>query len=210
MDIREVERLTLDVMQMHGCHTAILYGSWARGQAGPQSDIDILCVRETGPAFRDARMIGGVYLDAFIYSETDLELPDAELLRVLGGRVLSEAKACGTSLLDKLKAIYDRGPAPMSDDLRQVTLVWSRKMLDRFRERSDLEAQYRRNQLFLQALEDYFALRGSWFPGPKDAFAWLRQHDPAALQCFQNAAQSLASDATLAALVEAVYVRSQP
>ena len=33
MDINDIERVILDVMAAHGCHTAILYGSWARGQA---------------------------------------------------------------------------------------------------------------------------------------------------------------------------------
>jgi len=64
MNITDIERLTVDVMRRHGCHTAILYGSWVRGQATPQSDVDILCVRDAGPAFRDARVADGIFAEA--------------------------------------------------------------------------------------------------------------------------------------------------
>ncbi len=205
MDINDIERVILDVMAAHGCHTAILYGSWARGQAGPQSDVDILYVREAGPAFRDARVLDGIYLDAFIYPEADLATPEPALLRVLGGRVIREANAFGTRLLATLQDLHDRGPTPMANDMRQVAVLWSHKMLDRFRGKSDLEAQYRRMQLLMQSLEDYFALRGAWFRGPKEAFAWLLQHDAATHRRFELAAQPNASDAAFAELVHAVY-----
>ncbi len=205
MDIADIERLAIDVMRMHGCHTAILYGSWVRGQATPQSDVDIVCVREVGSAFRDARVIGGVYLDAFIYPQADLLTPQPELLRALGGRVIQEEHGFGSALLAKLQDLYDRGPTPMADDLRQVTVIWADKMLDRFRGQSDLEAQYRRMQLLMQSLEDYFALRGTWFRGPKEAFAWLLEHDAATHLRFESALRPGANDAAFAALVQTVY-----
>jgi predicted nucleotidyltransferase len=205
MDIHHIERVLLNVMTTHACHTAILYGSWTRGQGGPQSDVDVLYVREAGPAFRDARLVDGIYLDAFIQPEADLATPEPALLRLLGARVLCEANGFGSALLAKIQSLHDGGPAPMPADMRQVTLLWSHKMLDRFRGKSDLEAQYRRMQLLMQSLEDYFALRGTWFRGPKEAFAWLLQHDSVTLQYFQRAAQPGASDAAFDELVHAVY-----
>jgi predicted nucleotidyltransferase len=205
MDLADIQRITVDVMRAHGCHTAILYGSWARGQATPQSDIDILCVREAGPAFRDARVVDEFYLDAFIYPEADLVTPQPELLRVLSGRVIREKDGFGSTLLGKLQELYDRGPTPMADDLRRVTVVWAAKMLERFRGQSHPEAQYRRSQLLVQSLEDYFALRGTWFRGPKEGLAWLLEHDAATHELFESALQTKASDAAFAALVHAVY-----
>jgi len=205
VDLAEVVRIALDVMAAHGCHTAILYGSWARGLATPESDVDVLCVREAGPAFRDARIVDGIYLDAFIYPEADLATPQPALLRVLGGTVLCEANDFGSALLARLQELQDRGPTATPDDERRAVLLWSSKMLERFRGQRGLEADYRRMQLLIASLEDYFALRSAWFRGPKEAFAWLLQHDTPTYQRFERAAQPGASDAAFAELVHAVY-----
>jgi hypothetical protein len=205
MDRSTVERISRDVMAAHGCHTVVLYGSWARGQATESSDLDLLCVRREGPNVRDARILGGIYLDAFIYSEASIATPEPALLRVLGGRVLCEEGGCGTGLLARLRALHDRGPEPLAEDVRRAILLWSSKMLERFRGQRGLEPSYRRMQLFTQSLEDYFALRGMWFPGPKVAFEWLRQHDVPLLEQFERSAQHAANDADFAELVRAVY-----
>lgn len=205
MAYEDVERIALEVMSAHGCHTAILYGSWARGQATAESDLDLLCVRDEGKPFRDARVIEGVYLDAFIYPRAELANPAPELLRALGGVVLREADGCGTALLAQLAALHARGPAPLPEDERRALVLWSRKMLERLGGTSGLEVGYRRMQLYLQCLEDYFALRGKWFEGPRQAYAWLLQHDTATYRCFAHAALPAASADAFVALVQAVY-----
>ena len=204
MDLHDIEGVIVNVMETHECHTAILYGSWARGQASPESDVDVLYVRKAGPVRRDARVLHGIHLDAFIYPEANLVTPEPALLRAVGGRVIREANAFGTNLLATLQDLHDRGPTPMADDMRRATVTWLYKMLDRFRGRSNLEAQYRRAQLLLQSLEDYFALRARWFRGPREALEWLRQHDAVTYQRFEHAAQATATDAAFAELVQAV------
>lgn len=205
MNYQDAEHMALEVMAAHDCHTAILYGSWARGQATEESDVDVLCVREDGKAFRDARIVDGIYLDAFIYPRADLATPGPALLRVLGGVVLREVDACGSALLAQLQALHERGPTPLPDDERRAVVLWSRKMLERMGGSSGLEVGYRRMQLYLQCLEDYFALRGKWFEGPKAAYAWLLQHDTATYRCFAHAALPVASADAFVALVQAVY-----
>jgi len=205
MEHRVVERLAVTIMRAHGCHTVILYGSRARGDATAHSDVDLLCVREGGDAMRDARVVDGIYVDAFIYPEATLSSVDPSHLRLLGGVVIRERSGFGTSLLAEVRALHDRGPSPLPDDERQALVVWSRKMIDRFRGQYGLDADYRRMSLLLQALEDYFALRGAWFRGSKEAFAWLRRHDEAAYASFERAARPGASDAAFTSLVETVY-----
>lgn len=95
----QIERLAVTTMEAHGCHTVILYGSRARGDATLQSDVDLLCVREAGPAVRDARIVDGLYLDAFIYPEATLRKLEPSLLRVLGGIVVCERGGFGSALL---------------------------------------------------------------------------------------------------------------
>jgi predicted nucleotidyltransferase len=205
MEHQEIERIALTMMEAHGCHTAILYGSWARGDATSSSDIDLIFIREDGPAVRDACVEDGIYVDAFIYPEAKLKTLEPSLLRVLGGVVLRERDGFGSALLTQLQELHDRGPTPMPDDERRALVLWSRKMLDRFRGQRGLEASYRRMCLLPQALEDYFLLRNAWFRGPKEAFAWLRQHDGSTYEVFERAAQPGASDGDFSDLVQAVY-----
>jgi hypothetical protein len=203
--VPEIERFALELMAAHGCHTALLYGSRARGYATPESDVDLLFVREDGPSFRDAHVANGLYIDAFVYPESALATPEPSLLRVLGGIVIQERDGFGTALLGKLRALDQRGPAAMPDDERRAVVLWSRKMLDRFRGQRGVEADYRRMQLLLQALEDYFALRNAWFRGSKQAFAWLREHDGPMYDRFERAARADASDADFEEIVRMVY-----
>lgn len=210
MNHQEIERIALSTMAAHGCHTLILYGSRARGDATPQSDLDILCVREDGPAVRDARVVDGLYLDAFVYPEAKLTTLEPAMLRMLGGVVLRERDGFGSALLTRLRELHDRGPTPLPDDERQALVVWSQKMLDRFRGQRGIEANYRRMSLLIQALDDYFQLRTTWFRGPKEGFAWLLQHDGAAYASFERASQPGASDEAFAELVQAVYGSQAP
>jgi hypothetical protein len=203
--VTSLDSLALQVMEAHGCHTAILYGSRARGDATPDSDLDLLCIREAGLAFRDARVVDGVYLDAFVYPESAFATLEPAFLRILGGAVVRERNGFGATLLARVRALHDGGPPAIPDDERRALVVWSQKMLDRIRGRPGIEAHFRRMQLMVRALEDYFALRGSWFRGEKEAFAWLRQNDAPTYALFERAAQAGSGDVALAALVRAVY-----
>jgi hypothetical protein len=210
MDHQEIERIALTLMDAHGCHTAILYGSHARGDATLHSDVDLVCIRENGPAMRDARVVDGIYVDGFVYPETTLRTPEPSLLRLLGGVVLRERGGFGSALLTQLRELHDRGPTPLPDDERRALVLWSQKMLDRFRGQRGLEADYRRMSLLIQALEDYFVLRKAWFRGSKEAFAWLLQHDGPAYALFERAALPGANDDAFSDLVQAVYRSHEP
>ena len=203
MDRQPIERLAVQVMEEHRWHTAVIYGSWARGDATPASDVDLLCVRETGATARDARVVGGAYLDAFVYPESALESLDLSFLRILGGVVVRERDGVGSKLLARVREMHDRGPPPMPDDERLALVTWSQKMLDRFRASHGVDVDYRRMYLVVRALEDYFALRNAWYEGEKVAFAWLCEHDPSTYNLFESASQL--SDSALADLVGAVY-----
>jgi hypothetical protein len=59
--------LVEDQRKTHGVHTLILYGSHARGDATPESDIDVAGFADVATTLRDARLWNGVFLDAFVY-----------------------------------------------------------------------------------------------------------------------------------------------
>ena len=195
----------LAIADEHGCHTVVLYGSRARGDADAGSDVDVLCIRDDGPSFRDSRVIDGVYFDVFVYPRDAVATVDVALLRILGGQVLRERDGEGTALLSRVRDRFDRGPDPLPADDQTARIVWAHKMLTRIQSSDSVEADYRRMELAVQALEDYFLLRTLWYRGPKVAFPWLLTHDDAAHQAFEAAMQPGAGPDALAALVSAVY-----
>jgi predicted nucleotidyltransferase len=199
---RFVEMLRRD----HGCHTVILYGSRARGDAVPESDYDLLGVREGGESRRDARWVEGVYLDAFVHPESKIEQAGADLLHVRGGVVLCERDAIGARLLARLSAVHAAGPPPLPVDEAAARRVWAQKMVTRVR-RGDLEGHYRRAWLLTALLEDYFLLRGLWYSGPKSSLAWLEAHAPETHAAFVAALQP---GATLEAIEHLVVTVAEP
>jgi hypothetical protein len=203
----EIEATALAIADAHGCHTVVLYGSRARGDAGEDSDVDLLFIREASPPLRDARLVDGVYFDAFVYPLASVAVPDPSLLRILGGRVLREHDGCGTALLGRVHDLFAKGPEPLAADERAARIVWAHKMLDRLQRRVGVDAAYRRMFLLLQALEDYFALRTRWFRGSKEAFAWLNAHDGPTHNLIEVAMRPDSTHDALVALVHAVYGR---
>jgi predicted nucleotidyltransferase len=166
-----IAELVGEMRATHGAHAIVIYGSYARGDATPESDIDVAAFCDVAATTtRDARLWRGMYLDGFVYP-TELP-PSVELLKLVGGIVALDERGTARALLDKLEALDRAGPAPLAADDAQMRRVWVQKTLARIR-RGDPEAHYRRHQLLVNALEDYFALRGEWFRGAKVALATL-------------------------------------
>ena len=115
-----------EVKTKHKCHTLILYGSLARGDATPTSDYDLLAIRRGGSEIvRDARVWEGVYLDVFVYPEKKAR-PD-DLLQVRGGKVLFQKNRFGDVLLTRINKVHARGPKRLSSDEIAARKIWARK-----------------------------------------------------------------------------------
>jgi predicted nucleotidyltransferase len=185
MDARlpEIQRI---LVEEHDCHTVILYGSYARGDAGPNSDYDLAGIRASGDAIRDARFWNGAYLDLFIYPESKTAAPDEAMIHMREGRVLIEKDSIGTNFLKRLQEILRSGPKPLPRDEIQARKLWARKMLERAKDK-DIEAKYRKIWLLTALVEDYFRIRGLWYLGAKESFKWLRGNDPETYSCFEVA-----------------------
>jgi hypothetical protein len=188
--------LVEDLRHRHSAHTIILYGSYARGDATEESDVDVVAFADVAKTLRDARPWRGAVLDAFVYPSAYAGSSDTDLLKLCGGCVLLDQRGIARPLLERLAVLEREGPLELAEDDQRMRRVWARKTLARVR-RGDTEAHYRRHQLLYQLLEDHFALRRAWYRGPKQALELLRRDDPAAFAAFERA---LAPDAPVEAL----------
>ncbi|HEY4943105.1 MAG TPA: nucleotidyltransferase domain-containing protein [Rhizomicrobium sp.] len=200
-DGRFLAAVVKEFQRKHRCHTLILYGSQARGEATRASDYDLLGVRDKGEVVRDARLWRGVYLDFFAYPERKAKAE--QLMHVRGGKVLRQKGGFGDRLLARIEKAYAAGPKPLPPDELQARKVWARKMLARARV-GDAEGNYRRAWLLTALLENYFAGRGRWYEGSKASLRWLRENDPKASALFEKALKPGARLSTIAALVERI------
>lgn len=198
-----LETITQELCQKQGCHTVILYGSRARGEATSLSDYDVLGIRESGDIWRDARLWNGIYLDTFVYPEAKIEQPDENLLHIRGGIVLKQKGDLGSRFLERLEKIYQAGPKGLAPDEIRARKTWARKMLVRATQ-SDAEGDYRRVWLLTALLEDYFLIRRQWYQGSKKALQWLETYEPKTYELYRRAIKPNATLSEVEKLVDAV------
>ena len=199
-----LDRLVARLEGEEGCHTIILYGSRARGDAGPDSDYDLIGFRDReGPPARETGVRDGALLDVFIYSTERLSGPCADMLHVRGGRVLRDTDGRGAAFLARLDGVFAAGPDPLPADEIAARRNWAWKMLDRAA-RGDVEGHFRRAWLLTQQLENFFLLRNEWYLGSKAALSVLQVEHPAVYAALERALAPAASLAEIEALVLAV------
>jgi len=195
--------LVREIVERHGCHTVVLYGSRALGAATPESDWDMLGIREGGEATRDARLVDGVFLDAFIVPERDVVGAGANFLHVRGGIAVLDPRGIGARLVADAAAALALPPKGLPEAEIAARRAWCQKMLGRMT-RGDVEANYRRAWLLFDLLELYFVFRGRHYLGPKESFRWLAEHDAPAYEAFSAALAPGAPSSAVAALVSRV------
>jgi hypothetical protein len=199
-------RRLLDLLRRYleeelGCHTAILYGSRARGDWEATSDIDVVAFRDAGETGQLAHRWQGLFLDLFLYPTATR--PDPDWLRLHGGQVLFQRGSGGDEVLAAVEAMFAAGPEPLSAGDARTRRLWSEKMLARA-EKGDAEGNYRRHWLLMALLEDYFALREQWYLGPKRSLTFLERERPKDFATFCRAFDPSASIEDVRAAVEMV------
>lgn len=182
-----------DLQNQFNCHTAILYGSRARGDHSSASDYDLIGLRNEEPKISYVCKKGDAYVDAYIYTETYTQENLKEFLRIRGGKVLFQRGNLGTKLLAQVEALYRKGAPKLTDEAANIKRVWIEKTLQRSF-RGDLEGHFRLHWLLNDLLESYFELRNLWYRGPKESFSWLELNDSETHHLFENALKPNASE----------------
>jgi polymorphic toxin system nucleotidyltransferase-like protein len=201
-DARDLDDIAALLRQEHKCHAAILYGSRARGDAGPASDYDVAGFADVTAVERITGAWRSGYLDIFVYPESKLT-PSAEMLHMRGGKVLFQRDRAGDEFLAALEAVHAAGPEALPESELAARRNWAWKMLDRARV-GDPEGNYRRAWLLTALLEDYFHLRTLWYEGSKKSLAYLARCEPDVYAKFEAALLAGAGLEQVAELVEAV------
>jgi predicted nucleotidyltransferase len=192
----------------HSLQTIFLYGSRAQGTHRPDSDFDLLLVRDgessASPSReeRDVHDFEGHLVDAWVHTPESLDPEnDSGLLRLQCSVLLFDRDGFGAGLLARVHEVAARGPRPMSDGDRGAFRVWLPKMIARLQGPDPLVAGHYRAELLNALLPTWFQARREWYRGTRHASAWLRQHAPDVAITFEAA---LAPGAPVAALEAAV------
>lgn len=196
-----LSRIVIDLQKRYSPHTIIFYGSRARGDHTPSSDMDVVCFVEGATRIADARDFEGLYLDAWVYGSDVMSASTDELLRVADGYCLYDEFGRGEIFLKELQQRIKQGPKQLSASEIQHTKKWVDKMLERAKS-SDVESLYRRYWLAVDLLQIYFDLRGQWYFGSKRSLAWLKEYDSIGYELFSQVYTHSIEFASLSKLAE--------
>lgn len=192
----------------HRCHAVLLYGSRARGDHTAASDYDLIGIRRRRGTEQWAEILGGAYIDAFIFGESDLRKVDESHLHMSDARVVLDRRGFGSKLVRDLRAVARRKKKALSESESEARRVWLCKMLARARQ-GDVEGDYRRAWLQEALLLEYFDLRAIRFLGPKKAFQWLAMNDEPTYRLFVDVLRQPLDLDLLDRLVERVIARDR-
>ena len=81
----------------------IVYGSYADGTSGADSDFDCLIVSRSAPVRHDMQTVNGVPLDVFVYTPDELseEIDPFELIQIDGGVIIMDTDGLAEGLMQE-------------------------------------------------------------------------------------------------------------
>jgi predicted nucleotidyltransferase len=173
------------LISKYGCHSIILYGSFANGDYTDESDIDLVCFCDNQEKENDMTEFNNRMLDAWIY-KTEKMNNCTEFLHVRGGKILLDEKNLCTGFLNEIDKQFNNGPKLLPLEEKNFLKGWLQKMFRRA-VKGDIEGNFRYHWMLTDALEIYFNIKGIWYLGPKKSLQWLNINDKAAYDLFNNA-----------------------
>jgi hypothetical protein len=191
-----------ELVDKNGCHTVILYGSYAAGEETSTSDLDVIGIRKKGEHFRIGKTLNGIFLDAWVYSEKNIPEP-AQLLHLQEGVILCQKADFGEKLLTAVRELSMKPLLPLKDWERTFHCTWLEKMYRRMI-MGDVEGDYRRHWMLMDLLETWFSFNQIRFPGSKKAFQWLKDNKPDVYEHFRKALAPDATDKDIRLLLDTV------
>lgn len=164
----------------------IVYGSFADGSNGPNSDFDALAIAEGFGEVHDCGLVDGTRLDLFVYPKSAFDRFDcADFVQIHDGKILLDtdglAARIQSAVVEYLDGLPKKTPA---ENLASVQ--WCEKMLLRA-DRGDAEGLFRGHWLLVDSLEIYCDVTGRPYRGPKKALRAMREADPESYRLYVRA-----------------------
>ena len=205
----DMERLIAHIRAKYAPLALIVYGSYADGTNGPDSDFDALAIVRDGEAAHDVSVAEGVVLDLFVYPEADIrgEIDSGEFVQVADGQVVLDEGGLGQALKKRVLAYIEAQPKKTAEEIA-ASLAWCDKMLQRAR-RGDAEGMFRHHWLLTESLEIYCDAAGRFYRGPKKTLRWLEKERPQDFACCMEALSGMEHE-SLAAWVACIRRAANP
>ncbi len=193
-----MEKLISYIRQKYAPWGIIVYGSYADGSNGENSDFDALVITNDQPACHDTAVIEGVQLDVFTYprdyvaGNIDLE----EVLQIFDGLVVLDTDGLAERLKQRVVKYLNNRPQKSKQQVREQ-ICWCRKMVMRTR-RMDAEGMFRWHWLLIDSLEIFCDKVGQFYFGPKKTLKWMQNQYPEAFQIYKKALSCLEEQSLVA------------
>lgn len=192
-----MEGILNDLYGRYKPQALILYGSYADGTEGPDSDFDALILADCTPC-HDTRMVDGVQLDVWVYPADYFAQEDSleDALQIADGIVLHDPQGIGAALAARVRALLAARPT-RTDAENAQSLAWCRKMLRRTA-RGDAEGLYRWHWLLTDSLEIACDLLHQPWRGPKKTLRWLAENHQEIHAAYARALETFTQEALTA------------
>src|SRR5215471_14244577 len=197
----------------------ILFGSWARGDHRPDSDVDLVVILTKGYRRAIEDHDGMLFEIVYVTEEVALKFWLSNLDDGHGvwevAKVLVDEDGCAQRLRERTMAALAKGK-PRIDDIQRSQLQFDAEDHINYAERAAHDDPATAelvlgNQVFSLA-ETFFNLRRMWIPGPKQRLALIRKSDPAIaarFEAFYGTSGPTDRIAAARALVNAIFTQQR-
>ena len=189
-----LEHILRYIQETYAPLSIILYGSYADGTNGLNSDFDALVITADHERFHDTSFVDGILLDVFVYPAKYFESSYSceDFVQIFDGRIVTDSSGIGKALQETVRAYLKNRPGKTGTEL-QADIDWCVKMSARAK-RCDCEGLFRWHWLLIDSLEIFCDIMHQPYLGPKKALKWMEKAHPEAFDRYKRALQNFQMD----------------
>lgn len=182
-----MEKLISYILQHYDPCSIIVYGSYADGSNGENSDFDALVITKDQECAHDTSFVHGVQMDVFLYPKAVIEnqLDLEEVIQIFDGMIVFDTDNVAANLKQRVMEYLNNQPRKTKQQLDEE-IAWCRKMQMRTK-RMDGEGMFRWHWLLTDSLEIFCDILGRRYMGPKKTLKWMQKEYPQMYQIYQQA-----------------------